>query len=98
MGWFHLWLLILPLVLCEKCQEKLTEIVNNGSSLTLWPHLNGKGVVAKVGSRVSVARKINSSGGGGSGRADVTVQQKMNKIEKENEDADGAVESEGAED
>ncbi|KAH7824077.1 uncharacterized protein MONOS_1704 [Monocercomonoides exilis] len=75
----------------------------------LGPDLNGKGVVAKVGSEASVARKINSSdggGGGGSGgtrsviskrlekkgvgangsgcgRADATVQQKMNKMEKE---------------
>ncbi|KAH7818155.1 uncharacterized protein MONOS_3953 [Monocercomonoides exilis] len=87
-------LLILPLGLCEKCKEKLTEINKNGSAVILGPDLNGNGVVAKVGSRVSVARKINSDGGGGGGRADATVQQMMNKMENENEDADGAVESE----
>ncbi|KAH7832716.1 uncharacterized protein MONOS_13042 [Monocercomonoides exilis] len=46
-------------------------------------NLNGKGVVAKVGSEASVARKINSGDGGGGGKADATVQQKMNKMEKE---------------
>ncbi|KAH7828634.1 uncharacterized protein MONOS_14307 [Monocercomonoides exilis] len=54
--------------------------IDTSSSLI---YLNGKGIVAKVGSGVSVARKTNSFGGGGGGRADATVQQKMNKMEKE---------------
>eukprot|EP00770_Monocercomonoides_exilis_P003753 MONOS_3734.1-p1 / transcript=MONOS_3734.1 / gene=MONOS_3734 / organism=Monocercomonoides_exilis_PA203 / gene_product=unspecified product / transcript_product=unspecified product / location=Mono_scaffold00091:15817-16617(+) / protein_length=267 / sequence_SO=supercontig / SO=protein_coding / is_pseudo=false len=88
--------LILPSGLCEKCQEKLSEIINDGSAVMLGPDLNGKGVVAKVWRGVSVVGEANSGGGGGGGRVDATVQQKMNETEKENEDADSAVESAGA--
>ncbi|KAH7828861.1 uncharacterized protein MONOS_13457 [Monocercomonoides exilis] len=83
----------------------------------LGPDLNGKGVVAKVKSEMSVVGEANSNGdgggswgtksginkrlekkdvgtnGSGGGRKDATVKQKMNKTEKENEDAEGAVEN-----
>ncbi|KAH7822790.1 uncharacterized protein MONOS_7087 [Monocercomonoides exilis] len=73
----------LLLGLCENCQEKLTEINKNGSAVILGPDLNGKVAVAKVASGVSVVGEANSGGGGGGGREDATVQQKMNKMEKE---------------
>ncbi|KAH7820255.1 uncharacterized protein MONOS_16442 [Monocercomonoides exilis] len=71
-------LLILPSELDEKCLEKIASIINDENAVMLGLDPIWKVVVVKVESEVSVARKINSDGGGGGGRADATVQQKMN--------------------
>ncbi|KAH7831284.1 uncharacterized protein MONOS_11203 [Monocercomonoides exilis] len=78
--------LILPLGLCEKCQEKLSEIIRDGIAFLLGPDTSRKRVVVKVGSEVSDVGEGNSGRRKsvcGGGRADATVREKMSKMKNE---------------
>ncbi|KAH7824642.1 uncharacterized protein MONOS_9028 [Monocercomonoides exilis] len=78
--------LILPLGLCEKCQEKLTEIIRDGIAFLLGPDTSRKMVVVKVESEVSDVGEGNSGRRKsvcGGGRADATVREKMSKMKNE---------------
>ncbi|KAH7816360.1 uncharacterized protein MONOS_15132 [Monocercomonoides exilis] len=60
-----------------------------------------KGLVAKAGNNVSVVREANSYGeerSGGGGRADSSVEEDDEQYKKGNEDVNGSVKSEGADD
>ncbi|KAH7815727.1 uncharacterized protein MONOS_88 [Monocercomonoides exilis] len=47
--------------------EKIASVIKDGSAVMLGPDLNGKWVVVKVGSEVSVVGEANGGGGGGGG-------------------------------